>query len=260
MTDNRRFLRTQALLGAEGMERINQASVMVIGLGAVGGYALEALARSGIGRLILVDFDVIDETNINRQILALSSTIGEKKTEAAKRRVLDINPQCIVEIKELFVNIDTLSDLLKTSVDYVVDAIDALNPKCCLIEELWRQNIPFISSMGAALKTDPACIKFGKLSATNNCGLAKFIRKRLKKREVDVAQIYCVASDEQNCLAEGAIFLDGDNNTNPETSANRQGRIRNTLGSLPTITAIFGLTIANQIIQNIAFDKKLLGK
>ena len=249
--ENRRFQRTEALLGAKAMDNLHNSAVMIVGLGAVGGYALEALARSGIGKLILVDFDVVEETNINRQILALSSTIGKTKTEIAKERVLQINPLCQVEILNMFVNADTLENLLSHKADMVVDAIDALNPKCCLMEELHKRGIPFISSMGAALKTNPACIKFAKLSNTKNCSLARFIRKRLKKRGVDITQIDCVFSDEQTELLENAVFMD-EESMNTEISAGRQGRIRNTLGSLPTITAIFGLTIANQVILKLS--------
>lgn len=236
---NNRFLRTQALIGIDGLKKLQNSTVMVIGLGAVGGYALEALARSGIGHLILVDFDVFDITNINRQILALDSTVGLKKTEVAKKRVLDINPDCVVEVKDVFVNSETINELLNNKVDFVVDAIDSLNPKCGLIESLLEHKIPFISSMGAALKTDPTKIKFGSLSGTKNCGLAKFIRKRLKKRGVDISQIHCVSSEEQVDLPDTAIFQE-------------EGKTRNTLGSLPTITAIFGLTIANEIIRKLS--------
>ena len=249
--ENRRFQRTEALLGSEAMNKLQNSCVMVVGLGAVGGYALEALARSGICKLILVDFDIVEESNINRQILALSSTIGKSKTAIAKERVLQINPDCLVETKETFVNADTLDSLLQYEPDMVVDAIDALNPKCCLIEELYKREIPFISSMGAALKTNPACIKFAKLSNSKNCSLARFIRKRLKKRGVDISQIDCVFSDEQTELSENAIFRD-EESTNTEISAGQRGRIRNTLGSLPTITAIFGLTIANQVILKLS--------
>ena len=136
MSENKRLMRTQALLGSEAMDRLQTSTVMIVGLGAVGGYVLEALARSGIGHLVLVDFDVIEETNINRQILALSSTLAQSKTEAAKTRILDINPNCKVETLSLFVNSDTIPELLSHQVDMVVDAIDALNHKCCLMEEL----------------------------------------------------------------------------------------------------------------------------
>lgn len=249
MSATDRLTRTRMLLGDEGLSRLQNAAVMVVGLGAVGGYALEALARSGIGRLVLVDFDVFDESNINRQILALTSTVGQKKTEVARRRVLDINPDCIVETRDMFVNADTLPQLLDIPVDFVVDAIDALNPKCCLMEALYERGIPFISSMGAALKTDPSFIKCGTLSASKNCGLAKFIRKRLRKRGLEISRINCVYSDEQVCLPETALAFDGD-----DASA---GHVRHTLGSLPTITAIFGLTIANYVITSLSGHRRI---
>lgn len=249
MLNNRRFMRTELLLGKEGLRRLKQASVMIVGLGAVGGYALEGLARAGVGKLILVDFDIFEETNINRQILALSSTIGKKKTEVALQRVKEINPDCVVETKDVFVNADTIDELLKEPVDFVVDAIDALNPKCCLMQMLQEKRIPFISSMGAALKSDPSFIKLGPLSKTKNCGLAKFIRKRLKKRGVNINKITCVSSEEQVNLPETAIM-------ESEDKIQESGRIRNTLGSLPTITAIFGLTIANAVIKKLKEEKK----
>ena len=249
MSATDRLTRTRMLLGDEGLSRLQNAAVMVVGLGAVGGYALEALARSGIGRLVLVDFDVFDESNINRQILALTSTVGQKKTEVARRRVLDINPDCIVETRDMFVNADTLPQLLDIPVDFVVDAIDALNPKCCLMEALYERGISFISSMGAALKTDPSFIKCGTLSASKNCGLAKFIRKRLRKRGLEISRINCVYSDEHVCLPETALAFDGD-----DASA---GRVRHTLGSLPTITAIFGLTIANYVITSLSGHRRI---
>lgn len=246
------FLRTSLLLGEEGIKRLQQATVMVVGVGAVGGYVVEALARSGVGHLILVDFDVFDESNINRQILALHSTVGRKKVEVGKERVLDINPDCEVETKELFVNAETLPELLQYKADFVVDAIDALNPKCCLMEALWQQKIPFISSMGAALKTDTSCIKFGHLSQTKNCSLSKFIRKRLKRRGVAINEIDCVYSDEQIDLPENAMI------ETDEVAENtpQNGRKRHTLGSLPTITAIFGLTIANEVIKKLSQEKR----
>ena len=246
------FLRTSLLLGEEGIKRLQQASVMVVGVGAVGGYVVEALARAGVGHLILVDFDAFDESNINRQILALHSTVGRKKVVVAKERILDINPDCVVETKEMFVNAETLPELLKNKVDFVVDAIDSLNPKCCLMEALWQQKIPFISSMGAALKTDTSCIKFGHLSQTKNCSLSKFVRRRLKKRKVEISEIDCVYSDEQINLPQNALLETNDEGEDMASS----GRKRHILGSLPTITAIFGLTIANQVIKKISQKNK----
>ena len=245
MSDNR-FMRTQALLGKQNFARLQKSTVMIIGLGAVGGYALEALARAGIGRLILVDFDTVDITNINRQILALDSTIGQSKARLAAQRVKDINPQCKVVVKEVFVNDKTLPDLLSEPVDFVVDAIDSLNPKCGLIEELVNRSIPFISSMGAALKTNPAHIKLQTLNKTRNCHLARFIRKRLKRRGVDISKVLCVSSDEQVDLPETALFIE------PDSQPEGNTRQRHTMGSLPTITAIFGLTIANAVILSLS--------
>ena len=237
--NDKRLMRTKALLGENGVKNLQNATVMLFGLGAVGGYALEGLARAGIGHLILVDFDVFDESNINRQILALSSTVGKKKTETAKQRVLEINPECNVELEDVFVTDENLSILLNREIDYAVDAIDVMKSKCSLMYELYKRQIPFVSSMGAALKTDASCIKTAKLSQTVNCPMARCIRQNLKKRGVDLSKIDCVFSSEQCNLPEGAI------------SKNPQGG-KNILGSLPTITAIFGLTIANKIIGDIA--------
>lgn len=246
--ENNRFMRTQALLGEENFKRLQNSSVMIVGLGAVGGYVLEALARSGIGHLILVDFDKVEESNINRQILALGSTIGQKKSELAAKRVKDINPDCKVEVRDMFVNAETLPELLEQKVDMVVDAIDSLNPKCGLMQALTERQIPFISSMGAALKTDTTSIKLQTLDKTKNCPLAKFIRKRLKHRGCDLKKIWCVSSDEVVSVPESALFM--------EDKPSDGGRQRHTMGSLPTVTAIFGLTIANAVILRLSEYKK----
>ena len=245
---DKRFTRTEMLLGEKSMNKLCEATVMIVGLGAVGGYVLEALARSGIGNFVLVDFDRFEETNINRQILATSETINQKKTEVAQKRVLSINPSAKVDVLDIFVNNETIDDVLGHRVDFVIDAIDALNPKCCLIQSLCERNIPFISSMGAALKTDPSKIRFGKLSASKNCSLAKFVRKRLRKRGIDISKINCVWSEEQSILSPEALQEDFESSTT--------GRIRHSLGSLPTITAIFGLTIANEVILLLSGYKK----
>lgn len=244
MSDNPRLMRTRLLLGNDGVRKLENACVMIIGLGAVGGYALEAVARSGVGKLILVDFDRFDETNVNRQILALTSTIGRKKSEVAAERVREINPRCEIVVKDMFVDSGNLPELLALQPDYVIDAIDSLASKCSLIEALCRSGIPFISSMGAALKTDTSGIKLAKLNQTKNCGLSRQLRQRLKRRGVDLKSVSCVFSDEQVNLPEDAILPAGEGE-------------RNILGSLPTITAVFGLTIANEVIKQLSgFYKK----
>ena len=234
-------MRTQMLLGQEGMTRLKQATVMIVGLGAVGGYALEALARSGIGHLILVDFDRFDETNINRQILALDLTIGLLKTEVAAARVREINPLCRVDIKNVFVDKDNLRDNIAIRPDFVVDAIDSLGAKCALLEFLWRKKIAFISSMGAALKTNPADICLTTLDKTQNCALARKVRHQLKEQGVNLAEVPCVYSKEQPILPQTAIL-----------APSKDDGIRNIMGSLPTITAIFGLTLANEVILKLS--------
>ncbi len=236
---NQRLLRTTALLGQENINKILNTKVMIIGVGAVGGYSLEALARFGIGHFVLIDFDIFEESNINRQILATSKTIGKKKVDIAKKRVHDINPNAIIETIDTFVdykNIEAILDQHKP--DYVIDAIDSLSAKLAVIQTLQQKNIPSISSMGAALKTDETFIKYGKLSNTKNCGLAKFLRKKLKPRGVDIKKVMCVYSDQQVELPQTALFLE-------------EGKQRNSLGSLPTITAMFGLCIANNLIKLI---------
>ncbi len=242
--ENKSFARTKALLGDEKFARLQNAKVMIVGLGAVGGYALEALARAGIGQLVLVDFDQVEESNINRQILALNSTLGYKKCAVAAARVHDINPACQVTVKDMFVNADNLEELLASPVDLVIDAIDSLNPKCHLIEVLQKKGIAFISSMGAALKTDPSKIRLQTLDKTRNCPLAKFIRKRLKRRGCELGKIMCVSSDEVVSVPESALFM--------EDKPSEGGRCRHTMGSLPTVTAIFGLTIANEAILRLS--------
>ncbi len=243
MSIPQRLMRTGLLVGEEGIKKLQNARVMIIGVGAVGGYALEAIARAGIGHITVVDFDVFDESNINRQILALTSTIGRKKVEVAAERIKQINPDCQVEMKDMFVGASTLPSLLTGEFDMVIDAIDSLNAKCNLIEELNKRKIPFISSMGAALRTETSCIKVSTLDKTKNCGLSRLLRQRLRRRGVDIKQIKCVYSDEANNEQRKTACVV---NENPSE--------RNTLGSLPTITAIFGLTIANEVI------KTLLGK
>lgn len=241
--ENKRFIRTKALIGEEACDKLTSSTVMVVGCGAVGGYVIEALARSGVGRLIVVDFDVVDESNINRQIFALSSTIGKKKAEVARQRILDINPDCEVVVVDMFVNGGNICDLLEYEPDYIVDAIDTLGPKCELLVQLSQQDIPFISSMGAARKTDTSQIKVGNLNKTYNCSLARFIRKRLKKRGVDIGEITCVYSTE--------LPLDTDTNIFCEEVVEGEV-VKSPLGSLCAITGIFGLTIAGEVLREIS--------
>lgn len=241
-----RFSRTELLLGKQAFSRLAGSHVAVIGLGAVGGYAVEGLARSGLGRLSLVDFDVIQTSNINRQIFALESTIGQAKAETAARRVRDINPDCRVEALNLFVDDDSVETIFATGPDIIIDAIDSLNPKVQLLCAAHRRQIGILSSMGAALRTDPTRIRIGDLSETRGCPLARRIRKRLKKAGI-TSGITCVYSTEPVDFAYPSPAPD---ELAPVSAADR-GRERNTLGSLPTLTAIFGLVLANEAIKKL---------
>ena len=237
-----RHLRTKILLGEDKMRKLQRSKVTVVGLGAVGSYVVEALARAGVGNLRLADFDLVDCTNINRQLYALESTLGLPKTMVAKNRVLDINPQIKVELFREFIDKNSCLNLFENNPDIVVDAIDSLTPKVQVLVELHNRSIPVISSMGAARKTDPSKIKVGDISKTRNCPLARFVRKRLRRQGV-TSGIKCVYSTE---ITEDEVVEPSEND-----SINERGRKRMILGSLPTITGIFGLTIANKVIEEI---------
>ncbi len=240
-----RFIRTQRLIGEQRFQLLQSKMVTVVGLGAVGGYVVEGLVRAGVSHLRLVDHDIIQPSNLNRQIIALETTLGRPKAEVARERVLAINSECQVEALQLFAGDDTLDQILDPQPDLLIDAIDSLNPKTQLLHKAYLRKIPTISSMGAALRTDPTFIRSGDLFSSSNCPLAKHLRKRLRKRGVERG-ISCVYSIEKidfdYQLPEDEIHV-GD------TPYADRGRQRNVLGSLPTITGIFGLTIANQAIM-----------
>jgi TatD family hydrolase len=240
-----RFSRTRKLLGDEAMARLARATVAVAGLGAVGSYAVEGLARAGIGRLRLVDFDVVRESNINRQLYALESTLGQPKVELARQRVLDINPRCEVDVLPLFLDAATAGEALKPPVNLLIDAIDSVGPKVALLAAAARAGVPVISSMGAASRTDPQAIRVGDIAETDKCPLARFVRKKLRKLGVERG-IRCVYSVEPPPPRRGA----------PEEPAEeevlKRGRRREPLGSLSCLTGIFGLTAANEAILFLA--------
>lgn len=181
----RRFSRFSKIIGDDNLSLINKKTVLVLGVGGVGGYVVEALARSGIGKLILVDFDVIDETNINRQIIALESTIGMKKVDVLENRVKDINSGCEVIKIDKFINLDNLEELFKYEIDYFVDACDTMTVKKAIIKECIKRNIPFISSMGTGNKIDPSKLEIVDVRKTINDPLAKVIRKFVKDERIN---------------------------------------------------------------------------
>ena len=224
-----RFNRTGFLIGEEGIERLAQARVVVCGLGAVGSYAVEALARAGVGNIRIVDYDSVDETNINRQLFALESTIGVKKTSIAEKRIHDINPNCNVEVFDTFIDEESNPVIMDGRVDVMIDAIDSLSAKVHLIANAHRADIHVVSSMGAAGRLDANLITTGDLSETHTCPLARFVRRRLHRQNI-FEGVRCIYSTEapQKKKEENQKEHDG-NRTAP------------VLGSISYLTGIFGL-------------------
>lgn len=195
-----RFTRTKSLIGKEALEKLEKSSVAVFGAGGVGSYCIEALARAGVGRLIIVDSDTINESNINRQLHALTDTIGMFKTLAEKDRILKINPGAKVETYEIFYLKDTENLINLSGVDYIVDAIDTVTAKLLLIERAKRENIKIISSMGTGNKLDNTAFKIADIYDTKICPLCKVMRKELKDRNIDSLKV--VYSEEVPNKAE----------------------------------------------------------
>lgn len=244
-----RFSRTRCFLGEGKFNILQKSTVAIVGIGAVGGYAAEGLARAGTGRLRLVDFDTIQPSNINRQILALENSIGKPKVDVARERIALINPDCQVEALKLFAAEETLDDILSPAPDILIDAIDSLNPKIQLLVGAHRRGITTFSSMGAALRTDPSKIKIGDIMTSNHCPLAKHVRNRLRRQGVEDG-IQCIYSTERVEFN----YQGPEKTTQPASAYEDRGRKRNVLGSLPTITGIFGLMLANAVILHLTKD------
>jgi len=188
---DRRFARTEMLVGSAALARLAGASVAVFGIGGVGSYAAEALVRAGIGRLTLVDHDVIDVTNINRQIHALTETVGAAKTEAMARRIHSINPTCAVREIRAFYQSEAAEQFFPEPYDYVLDAVDAVTAKIDLAVQCHRRGIPLIASMGAANKLDPALFEVMDIYHTKGDPLARILRKKLKERGIPHLRVVC---------------------------------------------------------------------
>lgn len=183
------FARTEALLGVEAMERLKESRVAIFGVGGVGGYVAEALARSGVGAIDLIDRDKISITNLNRQIIALHSTVGKWKVEVMKERILDINPDCKVKVYPCFYLPENSKDFDFTMYSYIVDAVDTVTAKLQLVMEAKRVGTPIISSMGAGNKLNPASFEVADIYQTSVCPLAKVMRRELRKRGVESLKV-----------------------------------------------------------------------
>lgn len=221
------YSRTEMIIGTEAVDKIRSASVIVFGIGGVGSYVVEGLARAGIGKLVLVDNDVVDITNINRQLPALHSTVGKSKAGVMADRVKDINPDCNVEVVECFFMPDTADRFDFTEYDYVVDAIDTVTGKLTLIEKAYNEGVPVISSMGTGNKLDPTQFKISPIEKTKVCPLAKVMRKELKNRGIKGIKV--LYSEEEPIKHEGG----------------------STPGSISFVPSAAGLIIAGEVIRDI---------
>ncbi|MDY0164071.1 tRNA threonylcarbamoyladenosine dehydratase [Desulfobotulus sp.] len=239
---NPAFSRIVQLMGKEAFERLQGARVTICGMGAVGSFAVEALARSGVGHLRLVDFDVVEASNMNRQLFALHSSLGQPKVALAAARVRDIAPGCTVEALNLFIDSDSLPRILDNAPHVVLDAIDGLNSKVMLIREALLQDLYIISSMGAATRYDPGAIQVADISKTHHCPLARMVRRRLHRFGIEKGLV-CVFSPEPPQNAEVPVVQ------RPETQT--RGRTRTPLGSLAHVTGSFGLRMAGLALDRI---------
>ena len=232
------FSRTELLLGTDGMERLKKASVMVFGIGGVGSHCVEALARSGVGTLILIDNDTVSLTNINRQSIALHSTEGRYKTEVMKEKIADICPEIRVRTYERFVLTDNLGDILDERPDYIIDAIDTVTAKLTLVCEARKRGIPIISSMGTGNKLHPEMFEITDITKTSVCPLCKVMRKELKNR--GIGHLKVVYSKEKPIDTSG------------RDTGEDAGVRRSIPGSISFTPPVAGLPIAGEVIRALA--------
>lgn len=244
------FSRTELLFGADAMQKLANSRVAVFGIGGVGGFTAEALVRSGVGAIDIIDDDKICLTNINRQIFATRKTVGVQKTDAAEERLLDINPNVKITKHNVFYTPETAGDFDFTQYDYIVDAIDTVTGKLALAENAQKAGVPIISSMGAGNKLDPTAFKVADISKTSVCPLAKTMRRECKKR--GIKHLKCVYSEEPAMMP-----IDDDQNSckhhcicPPDTK--RKCTIRRQVpGSTAFVPSVVGLIIAGEVIKDL---------
>lgn len=236
---DKKFDRTKRLLGAEAMKKLENVHVAVFGIGGVGGHAAEAMVRSGIGEITIVDSDEVAESNINRQLIATTKTVGRKKVDVMEQRLMEINPKVIVHKCCCFFLPETKGDFNFSTYDYVIDAVDTVTAKLALVEACQEYEVPIISSMGAGNKLDPTAFEVADISKTSVCPLAKVMRRELKKRNIKHLKV--VYSKEKPI--EEKAYEDFD------TDEPRQRRA--TPGSIAFVPSVAGLIMAGEVIKDI---------
>ena len=234
---DKKFSRTEMLIGNEGMEKLNDAKVAIFGLGGVGSFVCEGLARSGIGNFILVDYDKIDETNINRQLIATVKTVGKYKVDLMRERILEINPDANVETYKEFYMADSEIDILTEDLSYAVDCVDTIMAKIAIICKCDEIGVPVISSMGTGNKLDPSMFEVADIFETSVCPLARIMKKDLRKRNIEKLKV--VYSKEHPI------------NTN-DCEINQNEKKHKVKGSVSFMPPVAGLMIAGEVIKDIA--------
>lgn len=260
------FQRTELLVGSDIMANIAAKKVIIFGLGGVGSWCSESLIRSGIRKLTIVDSDRICVTNLNRQLHATTQTVGQVKTEALKKRLLEINPSAEIQAMQKIYNAENHADFDLESYDFIIDAIDSLSNKVHLIRKATRTNAVFLSSMGASLRLDPTQVKVGEFWKVKGCPFGSKIRKYIRKGELPAKEFMCVYSEEQlenkgsgsscgtdKCLCPKSRFADGDPDLADHEWCTKKAVIN---GTVAHITAIFGFTLAGLVIQSIYHSSK----
>ena len=230
--------RTRLLLGEEKMQRLKASHVLVVGMGGVGAYAAEMICRAGVGRMTLVDADTVQASNVNRQLPALQSTVGQEKVTLMAERFRAINPDIQLRVLPVFLKDENIPELLDADhYDFIVDAIDTLSPKCYLIYHALHRHIKIISSMGAGAKSDITQIRFADISDTYHCGLSRAVRKRLQKMGVKhrLPVVFCTEQADPNAV----IFTEGEQNK------------RSTCGTVSYMPATFGCYLAEYVIKHL---------
>ena len=237
------FEREALVLGEDAVIKLNNSSVALFGVGGVGSYAAEALARAGVGRIMLIDNDTVSRSNINRQLVALHSTVGRPKCEILAERLRDINPAIELRVVNRFIKDDQTDELLDSdNFDFVVDAIDTLSPKLALIKGALDRSIPLVSSMGAGAKTDPTLMEIKDIAKTHHCPLAHMLRKRLHKIGIKRG-FWAVFSPEP--VREGAMILCEEQNK------------KSNVGTISYIPALFGIGCASVVIRSLVGEMEL---
>ena len=245
------FSRTELLLGKEAMDKLKNSRVAVFGIGGVGGYVVEALARSGVGSFVIVDDDKVCLTNLNRQIIATRKTVGKYKTDVMKDRILEINPDARVEVHKCFFLPENADEFPFEEYDYIVDAVDTVTAKISLVMKAQEMNVPIISSMGAGNKLDASQFRVADIYKTKVCPLAKVMRRELKKRGVKKLKV--VYSEEQPTRpVEDMAISCRTNCICPPGAAHKCTERRDIPGSVAFVPSVAGLIIAGEVVKDLA--------